>query len=157
MKIRVGFVSNSSSSSFVCDICGKSEVGFDCDPEELGFERCENEHLICEDEAYGEDLEERHTENNDYGRVLKEEFCPICLFEVSSKPEIKKYLKKRYNIEESEVFAIVKEKNKRRKKLYDSEYVNYIYEKFNIQEKALLVELKEKYVSYSKFLEDLHN
>lgn len=40
MKIRTGFVSNSSSSSYVCEICG--DVGEDDD-----IVTCEREHTFC--------------------------------------------------------------------------------------------------------------
>lgn len=49
MKIRKGFVSNSSSSSFVCDVCGNVESGYDASASEMGFANCENGHLFCED------------------------------------------------------------------------------------------------------------
>jgi hypothetical protein len=49
MKIRSGFVSNSSSSSFTCDICGNTESGYDASAAELGFKRCQNDHTFCED------------------------------------------------------------------------------------------------------------
>ncbi len=48
MKIRKGFVSNSSSSSFVCDICGNAESGYDASPRDLGMLRCQNDHTYCE-------------------------------------------------------------------------------------------------------------
>ena len=35
MKIRSGFVSNSSSSSFVCEVCGTSESGYNGIPDEM--------------------------------------------------------------------------------------------------------------------------
>lgn len=50
MKIRDGFVSNSSSSSFVCDICGAVESGYDATAEELGFVNLTCGHTICEGE-----------------------------------------------------------------------------------------------------------
>ena len=49
MKIRKGFVSNSSSSSFVCDVCGNVESGYDASASEVGFANCENGHEFCED------------------------------------------------------------------------------------------------------------
>ena len=48
MKIRKGFVSNSSSSSFVCDICGTSEGGYDANARDVGMINCENGHTFCE-------------------------------------------------------------------------------------------------------------
>lgn len=47
MKIRTGFVSNSSSSSFVCDICGCVESGYDLSMSDAGYMMCENGHTFC--------------------------------------------------------------------------------------------------------------
>jgi len=163
MKIRAGFVSNSSSSSFVCEICGRSESGFDASHKEFDFVRCPNGHLICSEEAYefdepeecDEECDECEREYCSEDEDIPENACPICLFEVSSKSDIKRYLFKRYGIPEEDVFAEVKKKNGRRKKLYDSEYVNYVYEKENITESKLLDELKTVFGTYSKFRKHL--
>jgi len=53
MKIRTGFVSNSSSSSFVCDICGNIESGYDARPEDVGMTICKNGHTMCESHVDG--------------------------------------------------------------------------------------------------------
>ena len=53
MKIRQGFVSNSSSSSFTCDICGDVSDGYDLDMEEAGVYECVNGHCFCEDHMNG--------------------------------------------------------------------------------------------------------
>lgn len=51
MKIRQGFVSNSSSSSFICDICGMTEAGSDCESmSDYGLVECNNGHTFCESE-----------------------------------------------------------------------------------------------------------
>lgn len=165
MKIRNGFVSNSSTTSFVCDICGASEAGMDAFPEELGFVSCENGHIICEDEAIEGYATDEWTEEEaeyldvhaDYGsRSIKEKYCPVCQFEVSSKPDIEKYLLKKTGIPKEEVFTKIKEVNKRRKKMYHDEYCNYVYEKLNMNENSVLAELKEKYQgSYKAFLKEL--
>lgn len=47
MKIRSGFISNSSSSSFVCDVCGYTESGWDMTLEEAEMYECENGHTFC--------------------------------------------------------------------------------------------------------------
>lgn len=51
MKIRTGFVSNSSSSSYTCDSCGRTESGWDYMLEECYMFKCENGHIICEDDS----------------------------------------------------------------------------------------------------------
>jgi len=45
-KFRMGFVSNSSSSSFICDICGGVETGYDASPSDFEMFQCENGHTF---------------------------------------------------------------------------------------------------------------
>lgn len=47
MKNRNGFVSNSSSSSFVCAACGDAEAGMDASREDFEYVLCENGHELC--------------------------------------------------------------------------------------------------------------
>lgn len=47
MKLQLGFVSNSSSSSFVCVICSKECSGMDINLDDFEMSECENEHIIC--------------------------------------------------------------------------------------------------------------
>ena len=49
MKVRNGFVSNSSGSSFVCDVSGAVKVGYDVGPREMGFLQCPQGHCFLED------------------------------------------------------------------------------------------------------------
>ncbi len=54
MKIRNGFVSNSSSSSFVCDFCGRTEDGYDICLQDIGMKKCKAGHIFCDYEIVGE-------------------------------------------------------------------------------------------------------
>jgi hypothetical protein len=49
MKIRRGFVSNSSSSSFTCDVCGNTESGMDASLSDFDMSQCEHNHTFCND------------------------------------------------------------------------------------------------------------
>ena len=51
VKYRTGFVSNSSTSSYVCDICNKIFSGWDEGLEEFGLYSCRNGHTFCEEHA----------------------------------------------------------------------------------------------------------
>ena len=46
MKKRLGFVSNSSSSSYVCCISGNEESGMDMSLDDAGMYQCENGHVF---------------------------------------------------------------------------------------------------------------
>lgn len=54
MKIRKCYVSNSSSSSFVCEVCGTSESGWDASLCDLGMVRCTRGHIFCEGHIVGD-------------------------------------------------------------------------------------------------------
>ena len=47
MKRRTGLVSNSSSSSFTCDVCGQTESGMDCTPSDFDMIQCAAGHCFC--------------------------------------------------------------------------------------------------------------
>lgn len=47
MKFRKGFVTNSSSSSFICEVCQYSEGGYDLSLSECDMIECENGHVFC--------------------------------------------------------------------------------------------------------------
>jgi hypothetical protein len=49
MKVILGFVSNSSSSSFVCDISGRVESGWDMCLRDAEMCECENGHCVGEE------------------------------------------------------------------------------------------------------------
>jgi hypothetical protein len=49
MKIRNGFVSNSSSSSFVCEICGHCAEVYGGQMDDYKMSICENDHVICDE------------------------------------------------------------------------------------------------------------
>lgn len=51
VKYRTGFVSNSSSSSYICEVCGEIFSGWDTGFEEFGLYECVNNHVFCEDHA----------------------------------------------------------------------------------------------------------
>ena len=57
MKIRKGFVSNSSSSSFICDVSGEEVIGRDIGLEDAEMFVCINGHTFSEEYFIG-DMEE---------------------------------------------------------------------------------------------------
>jgi len=149
MKIRNGFVSNSSSSSFVCCVCARSEVVYDGSLGDVGMAQCVNGHTICQEE-----LLEGHDDSGSYESYyeVSSDYCPVCQFKESSSVDMAKYLLKETKIPRDEAFAEVKKVNKRRKKLYDHEYILYTCQKANIDGTKLLPTIREKFKTYDDFL-----
>jgi len=46
MKIRTGFVSNSSSSSFICEVTGREEIGMDIGLSDCDMSMCKKGHVF---------------------------------------------------------------------------------------------------------------
>ena len=129
MKTRLGFVSNSSSSSFICDITGVVESGMDMSLEDAGMVECINGHTFSEDFLLGsfEDVEkqwqkdnnvdeedeedEEDGEDDDYYSEAREgvpeKFCPICQLQKMTKDDMLKYLLKKAHLIEQDVIAEV--------------------------------------------------
>lgn len=191
MKFRTSFVTNSSSSSFVCEICGRTETGYDMSLRDCEMYECVNGHTFCADEAlerptkeemikfileneynkdhfdrvtwdsrdYSEEeliamdedilFEDFMTENGYYG--VPESMCPICQFIEYSEYDLSAYLLKTYGVSREEAFAEVKKFNKRRKKLYENEYITYVCKKFDLNPTEIVANWKEEFKSYNAF------
>jgi hypothetical protein len=192
-KIRLGFVSNSSSSSFVCEVCGTTESGMDASASDFDMAECQNGHTYCL--SHRAEFDPNKISNDDWLGIIedfldpkwyKEEnaqakellaagkhheildlmeenssespwfLCPICTMTVISEGDMKSYLKKITGVTESEVFEEIKKGNRRRKKLYDSEYNEYATKKLGRAVEEIEKEIVEKFSpDYSAFLKFL--
>ena len=178
MKIRIGFVSNSSSSSFVCDICAETFNGYDGDYGDTKELCCIGGHSFCDEHLKDEDIKsyikdrlkvsdldkeekdmliEADKEDDlgilfDYcGCELPSELCPICNFKVLSDSDVVDYLNKTSGITRSEVFDSIKKDNKRRKKLHLSEYIEYACKKLKLTKNGIDNEIFSKFNNYEEF------
>jgi hypothetical protein len=191
MKFRKDFVTNSSSSSYVCEICGRTESGWDMSLSECGMVECVNGHIFCEGEIFSipkeeliktilefevenawwcdelhtsEDLEKMTDDDllyvyfnvDDARYEMPEECCPICQFIEYSEDDLSAYLLKEYGVPRDEAFAEVKKFNKRRKKLYENEYITYVCKKFDLDPAEIVAGWKERFGTYGKFYHWLH-
>lgn len=191
MKYRKDFVTNSSSSSFVCEICGRTESGWDLGLSEAEMVECVNGHIFCNDEMLpipdkatlikmiidgglnkdcwdseigderdytmeelegmtADDLFEKFCSESGYYDV-HECVCPICQFIEYSENDLSKYLEKEYGVSRDEVFEKVKQFNKRRRKLYDNEYITEVCQRFNLNPTEIVSSWKERFGTYDAF------
>ena len=111
------------------------------------------EYLTDEElnEKTDEELEDLMLEREDGYYCVPEECCPICQFIEYSNCDLARFLEREYKVSRDEVFAKVKALNKRRKKLYDSEYVTEVCSRFNINPAEIVSGLKDRFGTYRHF------
>ena len=151
MKVRNGFVSNSSSSSFICEICGADVTGFDMCLDEAEMIQCINGHTICNEHMLMSFTEEDEG-RDDCCYDVPEKYCPICQYQELSYSDARSFLIKKYGVLEDVVFAKIKELNKRRKKLYDEEYVEYVFKAEGLDDTKFMEMIKNDFPSYSDYM-----
>lgn len=110
MKVRNGFVSNSSTSSFICEICGAVEAERDVNCRDVGMLECKNKHVICEDHVTEEVFDEIEEfflkeEDDSYFPII---YCPICNMKIPSEKDITSYLKIKSGKSDEELFVEIK-------------------------------------------------
>lgn len=138
MKIRTGFVSNSSSSSYTCDVTGHTESGWDYGLKECGMAGCENHHVFLQkflpkpiNEIVEEVIEEWQEEDRKEGKSEEEiqntdwesafyanegldylpaEYCPICTFRNVPDYVRSSYLRYKAGMTEKELDEEIREK-----------------------------------------------
>lgn len=96
MKYRTTFVTNSSSSSYICDICSECDCGRDLSIRDTNMIQCKNGHTLCQNHLKNINDIDLDQYDEDSGESFRSElpakYCPICKFEKVASLSIVKYL-----------------------------------------------------------------
>ena len=151
MKKRKGFVSNSSSSSFVCEVCGSEESGMDMCLDDAGMAECKNGHIVCQEHMIDRvdkmTLEELRTIYSTFEDITDDEDV--------SDADLKEVVKEKLFEGDDGYYEVpiiacpVCNFNV----LIDDDYINYIQMKLGVTRHGVLNEIRDKYKSYDEFRE----
>lgn len=149
MKVRKDFVTNSSSSSFICDVCGYETSGWDMGLYDAEMVECENGHIFCDNEVI-EPTREKLLEIMD--SIVKESKYHEKEWEDDDEVEslFALYLSEyegRYNLDECMCPICQMEV------LTDNDFISYTSKKYKINSTELLKEIKEQFGTYKEFKE----
>ena len=116
MKIRTGFVSNSSSESFLCEVCGDIRSGWDASLRDVGMEMCEHYHYFCSEHINDKDDIIR-IDSPEWGEIVSSESCPICNLTNIRDVDLLDYCLKRSGTTKRKMIAEMKKTFKNTKEL----------------------------------------
>jgi len=161
MKRRKTFVSNSSSSSYVCEVCGHHDSGMDACPTDLGMVECSNGHVICDGhvldvkvdikEQVREELKStvnksqesliKYPNDADYIRWFEQNTSKLKEFEKWDEDQIKDYIEDYIEYEISSLQCPICQLTE----ISPNTLNQYIIKKFNINKKDIEQEMKDKF------------
>lgn len=174
MKFRLDFVTNSSSSCYICEICGHAEESYD-GPGEVGMVECENGHLFCENEkrivsktkllaellASGVNLDEDEVDLEGLLREIVEEksdnggisavYCPICQFEHWTDYDMSAYLGRKYGLTYADFKKQFAEKYGPDRVCKPSEYHSFMAAKFGFNLADIMLDWQRDFGDYKEF------
>jgi len=162
MKIRNGFVSNSSSSSFTCDVCGTTESGMDATPGEFDMSECVNGHTFCNDHA----PESEPMTPKQYRDSIREQ---IQSCDWSSKERIQSDIAEMEMVPDDEIEEFYNDNYSDNgvpecqcpictfTELSDADGFSYLKKKFSMGNKEILEAIKVHFKTYGEFRNFLEN
>ena len=118
MKYKKGFVTNSSTTVYICDVCGNDVAGMDISLSDAEMFICTKGHTFCEDHKVtpkepsepactgNEDIDEDDEYDDRYETDPK--FCPVCQLEVLTTGDEVVLLRKMVKMTHHEILAQVK-------------------------------------------------
>jgi len=162
MKIRVGFVSNSSSSSFVCEVCGDSFESYDEGPAHFGLVMCDgHDHLFCEAHR----INPKEKDENDHDAYIMIDYdgdddhidsihCPICQLKVITKDMVLDYSLYKLGMKYNNIAREIEDACDTYDELYNE--INGTGPEFGIELTAhIRVTAGNKWLAYKKAREDI--
>jgi len=113
MKIRHGFVSNSSSSSFICMVSGECEGGYDLTLKDAGMVECNAGHLFYSHYVV-QFIDADKLSENDFFRYMDEniipsENCPICTLTHITDNDILKFVIKKMKFDKNKIISDIRD------------------------------------------------
>ena len=154
MKIRQGFVSNSSSSSFTCDVCGEECSGMDIGLEEAEMMECVNGHCFC-DSHMGKKIDESEIEKmrkfllattDNEGEVKEiKSWNDDTIYEQAEEDGY--FDDERYEIS-ADICPICNFTN-----YHDYEACRYLMKKIGLSKETMLADMKKEFPDYKKLQE----
>ena len=162
MKIRIGFVSNSSSSSFTCGVCETTASGWDLCLEDAGMYECLNGHYFCRGHAEKITIEakrnkakkdlEWYKKKNKEGKYDEEITKKIEILKKSDE-EFEDWFEEEYYRVMDYEYPIELCPLCNFKQIDKDDIISYFFAKHKTTRKELAKEMQEKFKNYDKFKE----
>ncbi len=153
MKRRSDFVTNSSSSSFLCDICGYETSGYDMSYRDAGMYQCVNGHEFCTHHAIELSKEEmlklilENSWNKRYDRSIKESVTiPESELVEMDEDTLMSFVVDSYSEVPEEICPICS-----MKKYKDTDILKYLLREKKTNMDAVFAEIQERFSTYSDF------